>query len=102
MNRPIARSPLRRLALALAAAGVLVAAVAVVDRQGLGTPTRSNADPAFDPLLDAGGAPMCGPVGGIAAQPRLLLAAATKTETLPFQQSDIVHSGWVEHGFLPQ
>lgn len=92
MNRPIVRSPLRRLAFALAAAGVLVAGLSFVDRQGLGTTTRSSADPTFDPLLDAGGAPTCGPLGGIASRP-LLLAAVTKTETLPFQPQPMKAAG---------
>jgi tetratricopeptide (TPR) repeat protein len=93
VNRSIARSPLRRLALALAAAGVLLAGLAFVDRQGLGTTARSSADPTFDPLLDSGGAPTCGPLGSIAGQPRLLLAAVTKTETLPFQPQPMQAAG---------
>ena len=93
MNRSIVRSPLRRLALALAAAGLLLAGLAFVDRQGLGTTARSGADPTFDPLLDSGGAPTCGPLGSIAGQPRLLLAAVTKTETLPFQPQPMQAAG---------
>ena len=92
MNRPIVRSPLRRLAFALAAAGVLVAGVSFVDREVRGTTARSTSDPTFDPLLDAGGAPTCGPLGGIAARP-LLLAAVTKTETLPFQPQPMKAAG---------
>ena len=72
----------RRLALALAAAGLLVAGIATVDRSG------RAADPSFDPLLDSAGAPACGPLNGSAARPSaalLLAAAAVKTETAPFQ-----------------
>src|SRR6185369_9057229 len=92
VNRSIARSPLRRLALALAAAGLLLVGLVFIDRQGLGTTARSSADPTFDPLLDSGGAPTCGPLGGIAARP-LLLAAVTKTETLPFQPQPMQAAG---------
>jgi len=91
VNRSIVRSPLRRLALALAAAGLLLAGLSFVDRDGLGI-AGSKSDPTFDPLLDAGGAPVCGPLA-IAAPPRLLLAAVTKTETAPFQPQPMQAAG---------
>ena len=54
---PIHR-PLRRLALSLAAAGLLVASLSVVDRPGS---AFAAPDPTFDPLLDAGAGAVCGP-----------------------------------------
>ena len=60
----IHRSHPRRLALALAAAGLLLASLSVVDRRGVGGTAVSAADPTFDPLLDGGAGSVCGPLGG--------------------------------------
>jgi tetratricopeptide (TPR) repeat protein len=76
---------LRRLALALAAAGLLLATLSVADRRSVGAAAKGAiADPTFDPLLDGGGA-VCGPPVGLQIQRTWLLAAAAKTETAPFQ-----------------
>ena len=76
----------RRLALALAAAGLLLASLFVVDRPGVGGTAAASSDPTFDPLLDAGPANVCGPLGGKSmAKSPWLLAALAKTETAPFQ-----------------
>ena len=61
---PIHRSRLRRLVLALAAAGLLLAGLSGVDRRGFGSTAVAAADPTFDPLLDGGSASTCGPLGG--------------------------------------
>ena len=83
--------PLRRLALALAAAGLLLATLSIPDRRGVGAATA--ADPTFDPLLDSAGAPTCGPVASPKLQAMWLLAAATKTETAPFQPQPMQAAG---------
>jgi hypothetical protein len=79
--------PLRRSALALAAAGLLLAGVCLIERQVFGGTAGSKADPTFDPLLDGTGAPICGPLGGIKPQALWTLAAVTKTETAPSSRS---------------
>ena len=84
--------PLRRLALALAAAGLLLATLSVADRRGSGA-SAATADPTFDPLLDAAGAPICGPVASPKLQAVWLLAAAAKTETAPFQPQPMQAAG---------
>ena len=84
---------LRRLALALAAAGLLLATLSVADRAGIGGTAASVADPTFDPLLDAGDAPGCGPVVAPKLQATWLLAAAAKTETAPFQPQPMKAAG---------
>ena len=90
--------PLRRLALALSAAGLLLTGLSVADRQGIGGSAPSaKADPSFDPLLDGGSSPGCGPLAGV--RPLLsspwLLAAATprKSETAPFQPQPMQAAG---------
>ena len=81
---PASRS-LRRLALALAGAGLLLAALSVTDRHGIGAPTP-RADPTFDPLLDAAGGAVCGPVASTQiAKVWLVARSRAKTETAPFQ-----------------
>ena len=76
----------RRLALALVAAGLLLASLAVVDRRGVGASAAGPADPTFDPLLDGGSAGVCVPIpGALKLQTQWLLAVAAKTETAPFQ-----------------
>jgi tetratricopeptide (TPR) repeat protein len=84
--------PLRRLALALAAAGLLLATLSVADRHGIGASTP-RADPTFDPLLDAAGTATCGPVVSPKMQAMWLLAAAAKTETAPFQPQPMQAAG---------
>ena len=81
---------LRRLVLALSSAGLLLAGLSVADRQGIGgIAANANADPTFDPLLDGGAAPACGPIVGVKTLPSAAwqFAAATprKSETAPFQ-----------------
>ena len=88
---PASRS-LRRLALALAGAGLLFAALSVADRHGIGAPTP-GADPTFDPLLDAAGGAVCGPVASAQIAKVWLLAAAAKTETAPFQPQPMQAAG---------
>jgi len=87
---PTSRS-LRRLALALAGAGLLLAALSVTDRQGIGA--AAKADPTFDPLLNAAGGAMCGPVASAQMPKVWLLAAAAKTETAPFQPQPMQAAG---------
>ena len=83
---------LRRLALAIAAAGLLLATLSVADRSGGAVATATPADPTFDPLLD-GGAAVCGPPVALQLQRRWLLAAAAKTETAPFQPQPMQAAG---------
>jgi len=90
--RPTHR-PLRRLALALAAAGLLLASVSIIDRHVFGGTAGSKADPTFDPLLDGTGAAICGPLGGGRPQALWTLAAVTKTETAPFQPQPMKAAG---------
>jgi len=85
------RRPLRRLALALAVAGLL-ASLSVADRRVIGA-AAATADPTFDPLLDIAGAPTCGPVAAPKLQAVWLLAAAAKTETAPFQPRPMQAAG---------
>ena len=94
LRHRMSRSP-RRLALALAAAGLLLASLCVADRRGFGgTRASAAADPTFDPLLDSGGASGCGPAFGAAKpQPMWLLIAAAKTETTPFQAQPMQAAG---------
>jgi len=89
------RSHLRRLALALAIAGVLVAGLSFVDRRGVGSPSIAKADPTFDPLLDGGAASVCGPLGGTSMKvpAAWLVAAVAKTETTPFQPQPMKAAG---------
>ncbi len=105
---------LRRLALSLAAAGLVLGGLTVADRSVTGRPGYAGkggntantantanagsagnagmtvgrtADPGFDPLLDAAGAG-CGPfAGSTPGRPaaQWLVAAVAKTETAPFQ-----------------
>ncbi len=93
----IHRSHPRRLALALAAAGLLLASFAVADRRGVGGTAVSIADPTFDPLLDGGAASVCGPIGGASMKvPAAWLhavATVTKTETAPFQPQPMKAAG---------
>jgi len=88
---PTSRS-LRRLALALAGAGLLLAALSVADRHGIGA-AATAADPTFDPLLDAAGGAVCGPVASAQMPKVWLLAAAAKTETAPFQPQPMQAAG---------
>jgi tetratricopeptide (TPR) repeat protein len=92
---PVHRSHLRRLALALAAAGVLVAGLSFVDRRGVGSPAVARADPTFDPLLDGGAGSVCGPLGGssLKVPAAWLVAAVAKTETAPFQPQPMKAAG---------
>ncbi|MGZ8260420.1 MAG: hypothetical protein ACXWUL_07710, partial [Caldimonas sp.] len=97
MVQPNPHRPLRRLALGLAAAGLLLAALSVADRPSIGAAAPA-ADPTFDPLLDAGSAAACGPVVSPARmQAMWLLAAAApmprKTETAPFQPQPMQAAG---------
>jgi tetratricopeptide (TPR) repeat protein len=91
------RRPLRRLALALASAGLLVASLSVVDRPTSGTmPAATTAiGPTFDPLLDTGPASACGPVAGTSMKipAAWLVAVAAKTETTPFQPQPMKAAG---------
>ncbi|MEO6743136.1 MAG: hypothetical protein ABIS28_17815 [Caldimonas sp.] len=91
----IHRSHPRRLALALAAAGLLLASLFVVDRRSAGGTAVSIADPTFDPLLDGGAASVCGPLGGAALKvpAAWLIAAVAKTETTPFQPQPMKAAG---------
>jgi hypothetical protein len=93
----IHRSHPRRLALALAAAGLLLAGLTFVDRRGVGGTAVSIADPTFDPLLDGAAASVCGPIGGAALKvPAAWLhavATVTKTETAPFQPQPMKAAG---------
>ena len=81
------RPTLRRIALALAAGGLLLASLTVADRSVIGR--TATADPSFDPLLDGGSVGRgCGPLMSAGAPPawaQLLAAATKKTETAPFQ-----------------
>ena len=87
---PIHR-PLRRGALSLAAAGLLVASLSVVDRPGS---ALAAPDPTFDPLLDAGAGAVCGPPAAMQPpQAAWLLAALAKTETAPFQPQPMKAAG---------
>jgi tetratricopeptide (TPR) repeat protein len=93
MSRTASSLPARRLALALAGAGLLIAALSVADHQGVGG-TSARSDPTFDPLLDGGAAPVCGPLLGSQAPSRAwLLAAAAKSETAPFQPQPMRAAG---------
>ena len=89
--------PLRRLALALAAAGLLAASLSIVDRPSGGkTPaTASAVGPTFDPLLDTGPGTVCGPIAGTAMKipAAWLVAAVAKTETAPFQPHPMKAAG---------
>ncbi|HEY2560142.1 MAG TPA: hypothetical protein VGI48_10580 [Caldimonas sp.] len=88
----IARSP-RRLALALAATVLLLAALSIADRRSVGAvPASTAADPTFDPLLDGDGA-VCGPPVSVQMQKAWLLAAVAKTETAPFQPQPMQAAG---------
>jgi tetratricopeptide (TPR) repeat protein len=93
----IHRSHPRRLALALAAAGLLLASFAVADRRGVDGTAVSIADPTFDPLLDGAAASVCGPIGGASLKvPAAWLhavATVTKTETAPFQPQPMKAAG---------
>ena len=90
----IHRSQRRRLVLALAAAGLLLAGLAVVDRRGVGRTAVAAADPSFDPLLDGGSASVCGPLGRASKlQAPWLLAVVAKTETAPFQPQPMKAAG---------
>jgi len=75
----------------LAGAGLLLAALSVTDRQGIGA--AAKADPTFDPLLNAAGGAMCGPVASAQMPKVWLLAAAAKTETAPFQPQPMHAAG---------
>jgi len=91
---PIRRSPRRRLVHALAAAGLLLASLSIVDRRGVGGIPAAASDPTFDPLLDGGSASICGPLGGGSKlQASWLLAVAAKTETAPFQPQPMKAAG---------
>lgn len=96
---PTRRVAPRRLAFALAAAGLLLAGLAVVDRPGLARAGGAAADPSFDPLLDSAGAAGCGPFGRLGQLPArpasawLLAAASVKTETAPFQPQPMQAAG---------
>ncbi|HWI10609.1 MAG TPA: hypothetical protein VNU48_04710, partial [Burkholderiaceae bacterium] len=89
--------PLRRLALALAAAGLLAASLFVVDRpSGGNTPAAATAaGSTFDPLLDTGPASVCGPVAGTSMKipAAWFIAAVAKTETTPFQPQPMKAAG---------
>ena len=89
--------PLRRLALALAAAGLLAASLSIVDRPSGGkTPTAATAaGPTFDPLLDTGPGSVCGPIAGTSMKipAAWLVAAVAKTETTPFQPQPMKAAG---------
>ena len=93
----IHRSHPRRLALALAAAGLLLASFAVADRRSVDGTAVSIADPTFDPLLDGGAAALCGPIGGASLKvPAAWLhavASVQKTETAPFQPQPMTAAG---------
>jgi len=83
-----------RLVLALAAAGLLLAGLSVVDRRGVGATASAAAAVTFDPLLDAGPGSVCGPGANASRlEPRWLLAAAAKTETAPFQPQPMQAAG---------
>ena len=89
--------PLRRLALALAAAGLLAASLSIVDRpSGGNTPAAATAaGPTFDPLLDTGPGSVCGPIAGASMKipAAWLVAAVAKTETTPFQPQPMKAAG---------
>ena len=86
----------RRLASALAVAGLLSAGVLTVDRSVVGRTAPPPGDLTFDPLLDAGSVPGCGPLGSAKPTQLLRLLAATtppKTETAPFQPQAMKPAG---------
>lgn len=89
--------PLRRLALALAAAGLLTAGTFRIDRPSdIDTPSAATAaGSTFDSLLDSGPASACGPVAGTSMKipAAWLVAAAAKTETTPFQPQPMQAAG---------
>jgi tetratricopeptide (TPR) repeat protein len=89
--------PLRRLALALAAAGLLSATLSVVDRpSGGNTPAAATAaGSTFDPLLDTGPESACGPVAAASVKipAAWLVAVVAKTETAPFQPQPMKAAG---------
>ena len=88
---------LRRLALALATAGLLAASLSVVDRpRGDNTPAGATAvGSTFDPLLDTGPDSACGPVAGKAMTipAAWLVTVVAKTETAPFQPQPMKAAG---------
>ena len=89
--------PLRRLALALSAAGLLAASLSVVDRpSGGNAPAGATvAGSTFDPLLDTGPDSVCGPVAATSVKipAAWLVAVAAKTETAPFQPQPMKAAG---------
>lgn len=91
------KTHLRRLALALATAGLLAASLSVDDRpSGGNTPAGATAvGSSFDPLLDTGPASACGPVAGTPMKipAAWLVAVAAKTETTPFQPQPMKAAG---------
>src|SRR6476660_2228510 len=88
---------LRRLALALAAAGLLAASLSIADRSSGGNAAfaATAAGPTFDPLLDSGPGAVCGPIAGTSMKipAAWLVAAVAKTETTPFQPQPMKAAG---------
>jgi tetratricopeptide (TPR) repeat protein len=85
-----------RLAVALAAAGLLVASLpGSGDEAATGLPAAVAAGSTFDPLLDSGPASICGPVAGASLKipSAWLVAAVAKTETTPFQPQPMKAAG---------
>ena len=91
------RRSFSRLALALAAAGLLVASLPGRRRRGASArrPAAAAAGPTFDPLLDTGPASVCGPLAGASLKipSAWLVAAVAKTETAPFQPQPMKAAG---------
>jgi len=88
---------LHRLALALAAAGLLAASLSIADRSSGGNAAfaATAAGPTFDPLLDSGPGAVCGPIAGTSMKipTAWLVAAVAKTETTPFQPQPMKAAG---------
>jgi len=84
---------LRRLALALAAAGLVGASLFVADRSVVGRAPVAAADPTFDPLLDAGPRSVCGPVSGASLKiPSAWLVAVASTASSQSQDAAVAGS----------
>jgi tetratricopeptide (TPR) repeat protein len=89
--------PLGRWGLPIAAVGLVATTLTVVDRASGGnkSPAATAAGPAFDPLLDSGPNPTCGPAAGPSMKIGAAwhVAAMAKTETTPFQPQPMKAAG---------
>ena len=97
MSSNTRHNALRRLALALAAAGLLAASLSIADRSSGGNAAvaATAGGPTFDPLLDTGPGSVCGLIAGTAMKipAAWLVAAVAKTETTPFQPQPMKAAG---------